>query len=153
MSESGGLLHRGSLGGGGGGSFSSSGEFRSYGALGNHGQSIMLTKFDVKSFTHDLHPNDTLQGLAVKYGVTVCPFRHVMLKCILFLALYISSCPLDGRYSVCNFSSQYHTIAQDVGNSCSIISIKFLFFPSFYQHKLVLQTLGRPLLPAPPPSL
>ena len=66
MDENGGLL--GKFGDGG---LSQSGEFRSYGALRNQGQSIMLTKFDINSFVHKLEPTDTLQGLAVKYGVTV----------------------------------------------------------------------------------
>ena len=79
MGESGGLLHRHGDSGGSG-TFSSSGEFRSYGSLRNQGQSIMLTKFDLRSFTHKLQPNDTLQGLAVKYGVTVRPFQPPMTK-------------------------------------------------------------------------
>jgi len=77
MSESGGLLRSYGDGGGGGGTFSRSGELRSYGALGNQGQSIMLTKFDVRSFTHKLQPSDTLQGLAVKYGVTVERLKRI----------------------------------------------------------------------------
>lgn len=63
MTESGGLLR--------------SGELRSYGALRNQGQSIMLTKFDTKSFTHTLEPTDTLQGVAIKYGVTVERLKRI----------------------------------------------------------------------------
>ena len=75
-SETGGLLRSSGYGscgygGYGGSGLTCSGELRSYGAIGRQGQSIMLTKFDVKLFNHTLQPTDSLQGLAVKYGVTV----------------------------------------------------------------------------------
>lgn len=40
---------------------------KSYGAT----NSRMLTVIDSKVITHKIKPTDTLQGLAIKYGVTV----------------------------------------------------------------------------------
>ena len=48
---------------------------RSYGATKSNQQSVMLTVIESKVLTHKLQPSDTLQGLAIKYGVTVSFFH------------------------------------------------------------------------------
>ena len=49
---------------------------RSYGAT----QSRMLTEIDTNVIKHKLLPTDTLQGLAIKFGVTVSEMlRHVLI--------------------------------------------------------------------------
>ena len=47
---------------------------RSYGTCRSNHQSVMLTVIDSRSLIHKLEPSDTLQGLAIKYGVSVSAF-------------------------------------------------------------------------------
>jgi len=44
---------------------------KSYGACSKNHQSVMLTVIDSKSIIHKLEPSDTLQGLAIKYGISI----------------------------------------------------------------------------------
>lgn len=62
---------------------------RSYGATCN--QTFMLADIDSKVITHKVMPSDTLQGLAIKYSISVSIFELLFLfNCIFLDNIYMN---------------------------------------------------------------